>query len=236
MKFLFFRKRDNQYPALYSFINTSLGFKPGDMDLYVQAFRHKSVTKKFAKGTQGSNERLEFLGDAVISSIVSQYLYDFYPEEGEGFLTKMRSKIVNRTNLNFLGEKLNLEEHIHYLKGPTKHKSLVGNVFEALFGAIYLDKGYQHTKNVLIKLVIEKYIDLEDLEKTTTDFKSELLILCQKSKKKLEFRLLKEEVIHSVIYFTIGIYIDNEHKATAMESSKRKAEQHAAKITLKEFS
>lgn len=231
-KFLFFRKLSVDHTSLRSFLVTSFGFKTANIDYYVLAFRHKSVTQKRSNLNQESNERLEFLGDSVISTIVSEYLYEKYPYKSEGFLTQMRSKIVNRTNLNYLGQKLDLEPLISYKKGPKEHKSLLGNVFEALFGAIYLDKGYKKTKKIFIESIIHKYLDLEEIENTTVDFKSQLLMYCQKNKLNLSYKILQEETVQSSIQFTIGVFIDDELKSQATASSKRKAEQKASEIAL----
>jgi ribonuclease-3 len=172
------------------------------MGIYSQAFSHKSVAKKNTQGLKLSNERLEFLGDSVISTIVSEYLFEKFPNEDEGYLTQMRSKIVSRKSLNSLGEKIGLEPFVKYLKGNFPYKSLLGNVFEALIGAIYLDKGYKKAKEVFIEHVLEQYIDLENLEAINIDHKSQLLIYCQKNRLELEFKILKEETVKGSIKFT----------------------------------
>ena len=225
--FLFFRKKSGKHPYLLSFLRNSLGIVPGDIDLYAQAFRHKSVVQD---STIESNERLEFLGDSVISTIVSELLYEKYQGESEGFLTQLRSKIVNRSHLNKLGEQLNLIEHIEYQKGPGEHKSLLGNVFEALFGAIYLDKGYKTTKKIFLEQIFDKYIDVKKLQNTIVDFKSQLLIYCQKNKLELNYKTLGEEIIDSRTHFLIGVYIEDKLVAEAKATSKRKAEQKASEI------
>ena len=224
------RKSYSKNPELQLFIRQQFGFRPKNVDLYTQAFCHKSVAKKNAAGLKLSNERLEFLGDSVIATIVSDYLFEKFPNQDEGFLTQMRAKIVSRKSLNELGQKLELEPHVKYLKGNFPYKSLLGNVFEALFGAIYLDKGYKLTKTVFINKVLEKYIDLENLETKNVDYKSQLLIYCQKNKLLLEFKTIKEETVKGAISFTMGAYINAELLGMSTDLSKRGAEQAAAKI------
>ena len=232
---LFNRKSHVRNSDLQLYIRQSFGLKPKNLNLYAQAFSHKSVAKKNATGLKLSNERLEFLGDSVISTIVSEYLFEKFPNEDEGYLTQMRSKIVSRKSLNLLGEKIGLEPFVKYLKGNFPYKSLLGNVFEALFGAIYLDKGYKKAKEVFIKKILEKYIDLENLEANNIDHKSQLLIYCQKNKLELEFKTINEQTIKGSISFTMGAYINGELKGESTDLSKRSAEQAAAEIASQEI-
>lgn len=235
LSLLFNRKSYVKHSQLQLFIRQSFGFKPKNLELYAQAFSHKSVAKKNAAGLKLSNERLEFLGDSVISTIVSEYLFEKFPNEDEGYLTQMRSKIVSRKSLNSLGEKIELEPFVKYLKGNFPYKSLLGNVFEALFGAIYLDKGYKKAKEVFIKDILERYIDLENLEAINIDYKSQLLIYCQKNKLSLEFKTIKEETVKGSIKFTMGAFINDELKGQSTALSKRSAEQAAAEIVSQEI-
>jgi len=227
---LFNRRSQVKNSELQLFIRQNFGFKTKKLDLYAQAFSHKSVAKKNVAGLKLSNERLEFLGDSVISTIVSEYLFEKFPNEDEGYLTQMRAKIVSRKSLNSLGEQIGLEPFVKYLKGNFPYKSLLGNVFEALFGAIYLDKGYKKAKDVFIKTIIDKYIDLENLEANNIDYKSQLLIHCKKNKLSLEFKIINEENTNGAIHFTMGAYIDGELKSQSIALSKRGAEQSAAEI------
>jgi ribonuclease-3 len=155
-----------------------LGFVPGNLSLYRLAFRHKSVAQAVKKGVKNSNERLEFLGDAVLGSVVAEVLFKMYPYEDEGFLTELRSKIVSRNNLNALARKLGLDSLIQYdnrMVNSTRQGSLLGDAFEALIGAVYLDKGYDFTKGFLINRIIKAHIDIHTLEQTETNFKSKLI-------------------------------------------------------------
>ena len=232
---LFNRKSNVKNSHLQLFIRQSFGFKPKNLGLYAQAFSHKSVAKKNTKGLKLSNERLEFLGDSVISTIVSEYLFEKFPNEDEGYLTQMRSKIVSRKSLNSLGEKIGLEPFVKYLKGNFPYKSLLGNVFEAFFGAVYLDRGYKKAKEVFIIYILERYIDLENLEAINIDHKSQLLIYCQKNKLELEFKILKEETEKGSVTFTMGAFINGELKGQSTALSKRSAEQAAAEIASQEI-
>ena len=235
LNLLFNRKSHLKNSPLQLFIRQNFGFKPKKIELYRQAFVHKSVAKKNTQGLKLSNERLEFLGDSVISTIVSEYLFEKFPDKNEGYLTQMRSKIVSRKSLNSLGEKIGLEPFVKYLKGNFPYKSLLGNVFEALFGAIYLDKGYKKAKEVFIECILEHYIDLENLEANNIDYKSQLLIYCQKNKLSLEFKTIKEESAKGSIHFTMGAFINGELKGQSTDLSKRSAEQAAAEIVSQEF-
>src|ERR1700743_1887234 len=133
-----------------------LGFVPGNLALYKMAFRHKSVAQNIRKGVKNSNERLEFLGDAVLGSVIAEVLFKLYPYEDEGFLTELRSKIVSRNNLNQLARKLGFNKLIEFdsrALNSSRQGSLLGDAFEALIGAIYLDKGYNFTRNFLVNYI-----------------------------------------------------------------------------------
>ena len=162
---LFRKKNDSTLSPEFLNLLSSLGIKPKDKALYLQAFRHRSQSVKLASGVQNSNERLEYLGDAVIGLIVGEFLFQKYPEKPEGELSKLRSKIVSRENLNFYGKCLNLEPLINYQRGKSVYKSLLGNILESLIGAIYLDQGYEKTKALFIHKIILQNTDITDLDK-----------------------------------------------------------------------
>lgn len=234
IKFPFFhRKTTPDHQELLDYLKSEFSIKTKNLTIYSQAFQHKSVAIKNNKGFKLSNERLEFLGDAVISSIVAEYIYNYYPNKSEGFLTQIRARIVSRESLNRLGKKINLEQHIKYKTAKNNsHNSLIGNVFESLIGAIYLDKGYSITRDILIKNILKKHIDLTVVEQTNTDFKSQLLVNCQKKQKKLAYKELNKTKIEGEFYFTMGVYIDDIIITQATAKSKRKAEQKASKEVL----
>ena len=208
-----------------------LGFVPGNLSLYRLAFRHKSVAQSVKKGVKNSNERLEFLGDAVLGSVVAEVLFKLYPFEDEGFLTELRSKIVNRVNLNQLARKLGFEQLIQYdnrMVNSTRQSSLLGDAFEALIGAIYLDKGYDFTRNFLVNHIIKSHIDIHRLEQTETNFKSKLIEWCQRHGKDITFELIDNKEGESNKLFTVQASIDGEIMGPGKEFNKKNAEKLAA--------
>ena len=208
-----------------------LGFVPGNLSLYRLAFRHKSVAQNIKKGVKNSNERLEFLGDAVLGSVVAEVLFKLYPYEDEGFLTELRSKIVSRVNLNQLARKLGFDKLIEYdnrMVGSTRQGSLLGDAFEALVGAVYLDKGYDFTRNFLVNHIIKSHIDIHQLEKTETNFKSKLIEWCQRHSKDITFDLTENQQGESNKLFTVQAIIDGEVLGTGKEFNKKTAEKLAA--------
>jgi ribonuclease-3 len=208
-----------------------LGFVPGNLSLYRLAFRHKSVAQSVKKGVKNSNERLEFLGDAVLGSVVAEVLFKLYPYKDEGFLTELRSKIVSRVNLNQLARKLGFEKLVEYdnrVIASTRQGSLLGDAFEALIGAVYLDKGYDFTKNFLINHIIKSHIDIHTLEQTETNFKSKLIEWCQRHGKDITFEQVGNEDGESSRLFTIKVLVDGETLGQGKEFSKKNAEKLAA--------
>lgn len=209
-----------------------LGFVPGNLTLYKMAFRHKSVAAVVKNGTKNSNERLEFLGDAILGSVVAEVLFKMYPYREEGFLTEMRSKIVNRSNLNQLAKRLGFDQIVEFdprvVNYPTKQGSLLGDAFEAVIGAVYLDKGYDFTKNFLINRIIKPHIDIHTLELTETNFKSKLIEWCQRHSKDVTFELVKNGDGESPKLFTIKVSVDGETFGTGCDYNKKNAEKLAA--------
>jgi ribonuclease III len=208
-----------------------LGFTPGNISLYRQAFLHSS------KREGVNNERLEFLGDAVLGVVVAEYLFKMFPYKDEGFLTQLRSKIVNRQTCQHLAVKLGIDKYLVIgLKDSEKSKSSVyGDAFEALIGAIYLDKGFITCKNFILKRIIKVHLDITELVHTDTDFKSQLQIYCQKNKLNLEYRLLQEVQRGKDKIFTVQVFIDGKAYVRFENYSKRVAEQKAAQLTLEEL-
>ncbi|WP_345949502.1 MULTISPECIES: ribonuclease III [unclassified Mucilaginibacter] len=208
-----------------------LGFVPGNLSLYRLAFRHKSVAQSIKKGVKNSNERLEFLGDAVLGSVVAEVLFKMYPYQDEGFLTELRSKIVSRNNLNQLARKLGFDQLIQYdnrMVNSTRQSSLFGDAFEALIGAVYLDKGYDFTKGFLINRIIKTHIDIHTLEQTETNFKSKLIEWCQRHGKDVMFELAENQDGESSKLFTVQVNVDGEIMGLGKEFSKKNAEKLAA--------
>lgn len=208
-----------------------LGFVPGNLSLYRMAFRHKSVAQNVKNGVKNSNERLEFLGDAVLGSVVAEVLFKLYPYKDEGFLTELRSKIVSRVNLNQLGRKLGFEQLVEYdtrILSTGRQGSLLGDAFEALIGAVYLDKGYEFTKDFLINHIIKSHIDIHTLEMTETNFKSKLIEWCQRYGKDISFDLVSNQEGESTKLFTIQTIVDGEPLGLGKEFSKKNAEKLSA--------
>jgi len=208
-----------------------LGFVPGNIALYKLAFRHKSVAQNVKKGVKNSNERLEFLGDAVLGSVVAEVLFKLYPFEDEGFLTELRSKIVSRVNLNQLARKLGFDKLIEFdnrALNAQRQGSLLGDAFEALIGAVYLDKGYDFTRNFLVNHIIKSHIDIHKLEQTETNFKSKLIEWCQRHSKDISFDLIDNLEGENTKLFTVQASVDGDVVGMGKEFSKKNAEKLAA--------
>ena len=210
------------------------GHTPDNIELYKLALVHRSASVKVEGGESVNNERLEFLGDAVLESIVSDYLFIEYPHESEGFLTKTRSKIVSRQSLNALAQKLGLDELVVFNPtGNHAQKHLFGDCFEALIGALYLDKGYNVVNRIIINDVLPHYMDLDDVPAIESDFKSRLIEWCQKSKRSIVFQTEADgsEGVHQPA-FVSRVLIDDVKVGGGKGSTKKEAEQQAAKAAL----
>ncbi len=186
-----------------------LGVKPGNISLYTAALSHRSVKE----GADENNERLEYLGDAVLSTIVADYLFKKYPYKGEGFLTEMRSKMVNRQQLNDLAIKIGLKKITLYNKfdGSLKGSQIFGNTLEALVGAVYLDKGYKKTQRWVLKHMIYPHLYVDDLELIDINLKNKLIGWASKNGKILAFETIEERLENSRRIFTIAAVLDGEH-------------------------
>jgi ribonuclease III len=219
-----------------SWIKTTVGFNPKNIALYQQAFFHSSVSVK-RSGTTVSNERLEFLGDAVLGAIIAEYLFKMFPYKDEGFLTQLRSKIVNGQNLKELALKFGFDYFLKasLTKDEKTKSSAYGDAFEAFIGAVYLDVGYNTTRKFVISKIVKIHLDIDELVKTNEDYKSQLQIFCQKNKLTLEYRLMSEEQIGLGKHFIIQVFINDKPYTRFENYSKRMAEQKAAQLTLEEL-
>ncbi|MCD4772881.1 MAG: ribonuclease III [Bacteroidales bacterium] len=217
---------------IYS-IKNILGFYPGNIFLYRLAFRHKSVAQKISNGVKHSNERLEYLGDAVLGSVVADFLFKKFPYNDEGFLTGMRSKIVSRSTLNKLSFKLGIHKLIQS-NGESKNlaKSMKGDAFEALIGAIYLDKGYNFTKKVIINRIIKIHFDIEELVKLDVNAKSSLIEWVQKEKQSIEFNVINEIGEGYRKLYVVEIVINKKPISKAQDFSIKGAERLASEKAL----
>jgi len=196
------------------------------------AFRHKSVATTIKDGVKNSNERLEFLGDAVLGSVIAELLFKLYPYKDEGFLTELRSKIVSRANLNQLSRKLGFNEFMEYdarmISYPNKQSSLLGDAFEAVIGAVYMDKGYRFTKEFLLTRIIKPHVDIHTLEITETNFKSRLIEWCQHLGKEVQFVQVENPPGESGKLFSVEVIVDGEVCGLGRDFNKKSAEKLAA--------
>lgn len=232
----FFKSFFDKAPSNQSFkkqLSNVLGFRPGDISLYKTALSHRSIRE----GADENNERLEFLGDAVLSSIIAHYLFKKYPYKGEGFLTEMRSKMVNRAKLNEIALKMGLKKITFYNKfdHALKISQIFGNTLEALIGAVYLDIGYKKTQHWVEKQIILPHMFTDDLEGVEINIKNKLYGWANKNGKALEFTTLEEKFESGRRIFTIGATVDGELIAQGKGYNKKDASQLAAQIAVEKL-
>lgn len=213
-----------------------LGFTPVKLSIFVLAFSHKSNNsqEKGAFALQ-NNERLEYLGDAVLGTIVAEYLFKKYPTADEGFLTKMRSKIVKRKSLNKIGFDMGLDELLQEYNNTRIAKSMLGNAVEALVGAVYMDRGYDRTYHFVVRRMLNDYVDVEHLESFDDNYKSQLLEYCQKSGKQVTYKTIKRYKHDKRDRFQVAVLIDGTKAATGEDFNKKSAEQHASRKALRDL-
>ncbi len=211
-----------------------LGINPNNVKLYRLATQHSSVARENIGGIKESNERLEYLGDAILSLVVADFLFKRYPYKEEGFLTEIRSRIVSRDSLNLLGKKIGLEQIIAF-SDPGRHsqayKSILGDTLEALIGALYLDKGYVRCKNIILKKLLFPYLDIESIIQNNPNFKSRVIEWAHRNNKSIRFVIL--DVIEFKHYkeFVAQVLIDDKPAGKGSGYSKKNAEQEAASKT-----
>lgn len=207
-----------------------LGFKPKNLEIYQKAFVHRSANRKDKDGFPMNYERLEFLGDAMLGTIISKHLYIKVPEGDEGYLTKMRSKIVSREHLNELGKDLRLIDFVESRIPKSRFgDNIHGNVFEALVGAIYLDRGYKYCEKFISKRIIDPYVDIEQLEGKVISYKSLVIEWCQKQKKSFNYDIYEDTGNDVIKHFAVKLSIGGKIVAKARATSKKKAEERASK-------
>ncbi len=214
----------------YLFLKELIGFYPQNLKLYDLAFKHKSASILDSQGNFVNNERLEFLGDAVLGSIIADFLYNRFPQEDEGFLTKTRSKLVNRAFLTNLTLKMGLDVFIDSKTASNIKKShILGDVLEALIGAIYLDKDYKTAKFFVIKKILS-FVNLNEVEQSDSNYKSQLIEWSQKNKKEIDFETVEESKESSKQpLFRAIVKINNKQLGKGTGTSKKEAHQNAAK-------
>ena len=224
------RRRYGRDKEFYAAIDDMFGFMPHNIELYKLALIHKSASVELEDGSHINNERLEFLGDAVIESITSDYLFIEFPDRDEGFMTQLRSKIVSRQSLNRIASKIGLDKHvISHAAGNVTQKHIYGDAFEAMMGAIYLDKGYDFANRLLINDIFGQYLSIDEVLQSETDFKSRLIEWCQKNHYSIEFRTVNDgssSMARPV--FVSTVYIDGIAVGHGSGDSKKQAEQRAA--------
>ncbi len=211
-------------------IKKILGFKPNKIEFYKKAFTHRSMNKRDKEGTPINYERLEFVGDAMVGSIIATHLFNEVPQGDEGYLTKMRSKIVSREHLNELGKELNLIDLLES-KIPKSNfgNNIHGNLFEALVGAIFLDRGYAYCEKFIYSRVIIPHVDIIKLEGKVISYKSLLIEWCQKEKKTFDYHVYEDTGNDTLRHFSVKLSIDGKVIAKARATSKKKAEEKASK-------
>jgi ribonuclease III len=228
-----FIARSEKTPSLKKQLRDMLGFSPGNLSLYKAALTHRSVKDS----ADENNERLEYLGDAILSGIVADFLFKKYPYREEGFLTEMRSKMVNRTTLNEIAIKMGLRKTTNFNKydNSLRMSQIFGNTLEAVVGAVYLDKGYKKTKLWVMERIIIPHLFMEDLENLEINHKNKLYGWANKNGKNLEFETLSERIESGRRLFTIGAVVDGELIAEAKAYNKKDASQVAAQIAVEKL-
>lgn len=227
---IFFRIYNRYFSSDKEFagkLRSLLGFTPVNLPIFKLAFSHKSTISDKAYAVQ-NNERLEYLGDAVLGTIVAEYLFKKYPNSNEGFLTKMRSKIVKRKSLNKIGDKMGLDVLLQEYNQTRLSRSMLGNAVEALVGAIYLEKGYGHTKRFVVRKILRSYVNVHKLENFDDNYKSQLLEWCQKNGQTISYKLLARYKFEKRDRFKVAVMVNGKKLAIADDFNKKSAEQTAS--------
>jgi ribonuclease-3 len=230
-RFSFFSKsKTKDDRKLIKFILQRFGYRPRKIHYFFEAITHKSLSNN---STENSNERLEFLGDAILDAVIAEYLYNRFPKEDEGYLTKIKSKLVSRKTLSMIAEDMELRSIIRYQKGRTINlNTLEGNAFEAIMGAIYLDGGYIAVRKSINNHVFKHFVDINRILEEEIDFKSKLFIWSQKKQLLLEFEIISEENLGASWEYIVQAKINGVSYGRGKGSSKKMAEQAASKETL----
>lgn len=209
---------------LKRFIKKVLGVKVTKHPIYAKAFTHKSIDP------EQSNERLEFLGDAILSGIIAEYIFNIYPNKDEGDLTQIKSNMESRKQLNSIGSQLGLSDYVLYNDTPKGHKNIEGNTLEALIGALFIDKGAVKTKKIVIKKIIKPYFNMKTVEKGVQDFKTQMIIWGQREKKEVVF---ETNLVQSEQVFEAELIINGKSISKAKGETKKRAEKKASEKAFK---
>ncbi len=232
MRFSFFKTARAEFSSdkhLKQAIKSILGYTPGNIFLYHLAFLHRSVAQFTHNGIKVNNERLEFLGDAILDAITADYLFKTFPTKDEGFLTEMRSKIVSRVTLNKLSQKMGIDQLIQ-LDGASSgaFRSFKGDAFEALIGAMYLDKGYKFTRKIIVERIIKVYFNMDELVTQEVNFKSKIIEWAQRERKQVQFSVCDEVGSGYKKQYIVELSLDGSAIARGQDYSIKGAEQNAA--------
>ncbi len=210
-------------------IQTIAGFTPNNLELYRLATRHSSIAKEDRNGFKESNERLEYLGDAILGAAVADFLFKKFPYKDEGFLTEIRSRIVNRESLNLLARKIGIGSIVQFDQKNTQLQQVIlGNTLEAIVGAVYMDRGYLKCKQFVVTKLIAPHFDLDELVNSNSNFKSKLIEWGQREGKEVRFEIVSVQKGKLHKEFTAQVFVSNEAAGTGYGNSKKKAEQDAA--------
>jgi len=216
----------------YLFLRALFNITPKNLNLYETALIHRSVSKTDSRGNWVNNERLEYLGDAILGAVIAEFLYNRFPNMDEGFLTQMRSKLVNRSFLSELTFGIGLN---YYIKSNTNNMAenshIYGDALEAIIGALYLDKGYQLTRQFIIRKLLLQYVNLDEIQKTNTNYKSQLIEWSQKNKKEVNFETI-EKITENKPYFISTIKVENKIVGKGQGASKKESQQNASRSAL----
>jgi ribonuclease III len=230
--FFFTRNYKEKDKRLITAIQSIVGSKPFNLHPYKLATQHSSVAKENRTGVRESNERLEYLGDAVLGLVVAEYLFKRFPYKDEGFLTEIRSRVVNRESLNELARKIGVSKLVEYesnKKNSLSYKSIHGDMLEAFIGAVYIDKGFQACSRFILNKLIIPHFDFDKILKTNPNYKSKVIEWAQKENKDIRFEIVEIKSSNNVFReFNAQIFIDDQPMGSGSGYSKKKAQQDAA--------
>jgi len=228
---LFTPNKGGSDPLLADAIRSITGKRPNNLDLFRLAILHSSVAKQSKQGFRESNERLEYLGDAVLGMVIAEFLFKKFPYKNEGFLTEIRSRIVNRESLNILAKKMGINAIVEYQdkqKKNTKPKTIYGNALEAFIGAVYLDRGYYFCQKFILDKLVADHLNLEEVITTESNYKSKIIEWSQKENKQVVFETLEMKSEKQYKQFKVQLLVDGEAISLGHGTSKKRAEQQAA--------
>lgn len=227
--FHFLKKANSADKSLSKSIRNILGYTPGNISLYHQAFLHKSASLESSNGLKINNERLEFLGDAILDAVAADYFFRKFPTKDEGFLTEMRSKLVSRVTLNKLSQKMGIDTLIQLDNNQQgAFRSSKGDALEALIGAVYLDKGYEFTRHLILNKIIQRYFNIEELVNQEINFKSKIIEWAQREKKQLQFNVIEEVGQGYHKQYVVEVVVNGVTLERGQDYSIKGAEQNAS--------